>query len=83
MNLDGAADGSRQDRVFVVIEAYGAGLRHRGWNAVEPIEWADVAHEAAAFSFEHLPDGLSRLFGTAMSLGIGNAFIEQPDIQLH
>ena len=31
--------------------------------------------------FEHLPNRLRRLFGMAMSLDIGNAFIEQPDIQ--
>lgn len=81
MKLDGATNGSRQDRVFAVVEADGAGLRHRGRNAVEAIEWANVAHEAAAFGFEHLPNCLRRLFGLAMSLGIGNAFIEQPDIQ--
>ncbi|MNE19711.1 hypothetical protein D3C80_1128020 [compost metagenome] len=82
VNLDRAADGCRQDRIFVVVEADSAGLRHRGRNAVETIEWADVTHEAAAFGFKHLPDGLRRLFGMAMNLGIGNAFVEQPDIQL-
>ncbi|MNI29735.1 hypothetical protein D3C73_835580 [compost metagenome] len=81
MHLDGTADGSRQDRVFVVVEADRAGLRHRGRNTVEAIKWPDITHEANALGLEHLPDGLSRLFGMAMSLGIGNAFVEQPGIQ--
>lgn len=95
MHLDWTVNGSRQDRVFVpqgidsldqflifvTVETDRAGLRHPRRNTVEAIEWADVAHEAAAFGFEHLADGLSRLFGMAMSLGIGNAFVEQPGIQ--
>ncbi|CUX06848.1 conserved hypothetical protein [Agrobacterium fabacearum S56] len=81
VNLDRAADGCRQDRIFVVVETDGAGLRHRGWDAVEPVKWADVAHKAATLGLEHLPDRLRRLFGMAMGLGIGNAFIEEPSIQ--
>ena len=45
MHLDGTADGSRQNRVFVVVEPHRAGLRHRGWHAVEAIEAADVWNE--------------------------------------
>ena len=48
---------------------------------MEAIEWADVAHEAATLGLEHLPDRLRGLFRVAMGFGIGNAFVEQPDIQ--
>lgn len=76
VDLDRATDGSRQDGIFVVVEANGACLRHRRWHAMEAIEGSDVMHEAAALGFEHLPDSLRRLFGVAMGLGIGNAFVE-------
>ncbi len=47
VNLDRAADGCRQDGIFVVVEADGTGLRHRGRDAVEPVKWTNVAHKAA------------------------------------
>ncbi len=48
---------------------------------MEPVKWTNVAHKAATLGLEHLPDRLRRLFGVIMSLGIGNAFIEEPSIQ--
>ena len=38
MNFHRTTNGSRQDRVFVVVEPHRAGLRHRGWHAVEAVE---------------------------------------------
>lgn len=45
---------------------------------MEFVKRPDITHETNALGLEHLPDGLSRLFEMAMSLGIGNAFVEQP-----
>jgi hypothetical protein len=38
LDLDWPADGARGDRVFVVVEAYQAGLRDRRLRRVEPVE---------------------------------------------
>jgi hypothetical protein len=38
LDLDRPADGARGDRVFVVVEAYQAGLRDRRLRRVEPVE---------------------------------------------
>ena len=46
MHIDRTTDGSRQDRVFVVVEPHGAGLRHRGRHGVEPVEPPGMGHQA-------------------------------------
>src|SRR5580704_7062336 len=45
MNLDGTPDGARCHRVFVVIEAHQAGLRHRRLHRVESVEPAGIGNE--------------------------------------
>jgi predicted PurR-regulated permease PerM len=42
MNLDGTPDGARCQRVFVVIEAHQASLRHRRLHRVESVEPAGL-----------------------------------------
>jgi hypothetical protein len=96
MNFHRTSDGRGQDRVFVpqgidppdqflifvTIEPHGAGLRHRGWHAVEAIEAANVRDEVGALGLEHLPDRLVGLFHMAVRLGVGHAFVQQPGVQL-
>jgi len=82
MHIDRTTNGSRQDRVFVVVEPHRAGLRDGGRHAVEAIEAADIGHQMRAFGLEHLPDRLVGLFHMAVRLGVGHAFVQQPGVQL-
>ncbi len=52
-----AADGAGLDRVFVVVEAHEAGLRHRGVDGVKAVEAAAI--QARSLFLEHLPDRLA------------------------
>src|SRR3974390_3074166 len=69
-------------RVFVIVEAYQAGLRDRRRHRVEPIEPAGIGNELWPFRLEHIPDRLLGQFWMAVRLGVGDAFIKQPGIQL-
>ncbi len=82
MHLDRTANGCRQNRVFIVVEPHGAGLRHRGRHAVEAIERAGIGNKMRPLGLEHLPDRLVGFFGMTMRPGIGHAFVHQPDVQL-
>jgi hypothetical protein len=82
MHIDGSTDRRGQHRVFVVVEAHGAGLRHRGGHAVEPIEGAGIGHQLRPLGLEHLPDRLAAFLGVTVRLGISHAFVEQPGVQL-
>jgi hypothetical protein len=48
---------------------------------MEAVEAARIGNELRPLGFEGLPDRLLR-FGMAMRLGIGDAFVEQPGVQL-
>jgi hypothetical protein len=82
MHLDGPPDRSRQDGILVVVEPHGAGLRHRSWDTVEPVEGTNIGHEMRPLGLEHLPDCLVALFGMAVRLGIGHALVQEPGVQL-
>lgn len=56
LHFDGAADGSRDDGISVVVEAPRAGLRHRGRGRVEAVELSGVADQRTALGLEGLPD---------------------------
>jgi hypothetical protein len=49
---------------------------------MESVERADIGHQARALLFEHLPDRLVRNVGVPVRLGIGNAPVLEPGIQL-
>lgn len=70
MDLDRPTDGARQHRVFVVVEAHRAGLRHRRGNAMVAVEATGIGNEAGAFFFEYVPDRALTLFGMPTRLGI-------------
>ncbi len=82
MHIHRPPDRRGQHRVFVVVEPDRAGLRHGSRHAVEAVEGPDVRNELQPFRLEHLPDRLVGLFGMAVRLGIGDAFVHQPGVQL-
>lgn len=49
---------------------------------METIERPRIWDEAGAFRLKHLPDRLIGLFGMAVRFGVGNAFVQEPAIQL-
>jgi hypothetical protein len=81
-DLDGPPDRTGVDRVAVLVEAHEAGLGHRRRDGVESIERTDIRHQARPLLFEHLPDRLVRNVGVPVRLGIGNAPVPEPGIQL-
>jgi len=54
----------------------------RRWHCVESIEPAGIGNEVRPLRLEHLPDRLLGQLRMVMHLGVGNAFIEQPGVQL-
>ena len=82
VNLDRTPDRAGGHRVLVVVEAHQAGLRDRCRHRVESIEPAGIRHELRSFRLEHLPDRLLGQFRMVMRLGVGDAFVEQPGVQL-
>ena len=49
---------------------------------MEAVEAAGIGHQAGPLRLEHLPDRLVAQLGMAMRLGIGDALVEQPGVQL-
>src|SRR5215469_16520607 len=82
MDFNWTPNRAGRNRVLVVIETHQAGLRDRGRYGVEAIEPARIGHELRAFRLEHLPDRLLGQLWVMMRLGVGNAFVEQPGVQL-
>src|ERR1700683_4202243 len=82
VDLDRTPDSARSHRVFVVVEAYQAGLRDRCRHRVESIEPAGIRNELRPLPLEPFPDRLTAQFARVMRLGVGDAFIEQPSVHL-
>ena len=49
---------------------------------MEAVERADIGHQARTLLCKHLPDRLVRNVGVPVRLGIGNAPVLEPGIQL-
>ena len=47
---------------------------------MEAVEAAGIGNEFGAFGFEYFPDRLIGQLRMAMSLGVGDAFVEQPGV---
>jgi hypothetical protein len=75
-------DRAGRHRVLVVVEAHQAGLGDRRGHCVEAIEPADVANQHGPLRLEHLPDRLVRKLRMLVCFGVGDAFIDQPGVQL-
>src|SRR3954447_3416139 len=82
MDLNRTSDRAGSYGVFIVVEADQAGLRDRCRHRVEAIEPARIGNELWPLRLEHLPHGLFGQLRMAMRLGVGNAFIEEPCVQL-
>src|SRR5579863_839492 len=82
MNLDRPPHRASGYGVFVVVEAYQARLGDRRRHRVESVEVAGIRDELRPFGLEHLPDCLLRQLRMAVYLRIGDAFVEQPVVQL-
>ena len=82
MDLDRAPDRAGGHRVLVVVETHQAGLGHRRRHSVESVEPAGIGDELRPFRLKHLPDRLLGQLGMAVHLGVGDALIEQPGVQL-
>lgn len=80
--LDRTADRTGIDRVAVLVEAHEAGLGDGSRDGMEAVERADIGHQARALLCKHLPDRLVRNVGVPVRLGIGNAPVLEPGIQL-
>jgi hypothetical protein len=70
MNLDGTPDGARCHRVFVVIEAHQAGLRHRRLHRVESVEPAGIRNESAFNQTAKVTQGERARFITMWAAGM-------------
>jgi len=82
LDLDRPADGARSDRVLVVVEPHQTGLRDRGLRRVEAVKPAGDRHQLRAFRLKGLPDRAIGQLGMPVRLGIGNALVEEPSVQL-
>src|SRR3981189_2547621 len=82
LDLNGPPDRARRHRVLVVIEAHQTGLGDRGRHGMEAIEPTSIRHELGSLGGEHVIYGAVAALRMPMRLGVGNAFIEQPDVQL-
>ena len=49
---------------------------------MEAVEAPGIGNEAAALLLEHLPDRAAVLFGVPVHLGVGDAFVGQPAVQV-
>jgi hypothetical protein len=82
LDLDRTANRARGYRVFVVVKAHQAGLGDRCRHRVEAIESAGIRHKLRPFCLKNLPDRLPAQLWMRMHLGVGDAFVGEPGIQL-
>src|SRR5271156_2034619 len=82
VDLDRTADRAGAHRVFVVVEPHQARLRYRRLLRMEPVEAAAIGNQLGPLLLEHLPDGLLGALGVRMSLGVSDAPVHQPGVQL-
>ena len=82
LDLDRPADGTRGDRVLVVVEAHQAGLGDRRLRRVEPVEGPGNLYQLWPLRLESLPDRAAGQLGMLVRLGVGDTSVEQPGVQL-
>src|ERR1700761_3010498 len=82
LDLNRAADSPRGNRIFVIVKADQAGLRNRGLGGVKAVERTGDGHELRALRLENLPDRAVGQLGVVVRLGISDALVKQPGIQL-
>src|SRR6202162_289892 len=82
VNLDRTPDRAARHRGLVFVEAHQAGLRDRCRHCVEAVEPAGIGNELRPLRLENLPDRLLGQLRMAMRIGVGEAPVEQPGVQL-
>src|SRR5260370_18971514 len=82
LDLDRPTHRTRGNRILVVVAAHQAGLGHRGLRRAEPVEPTADRHELGALGLKDLPDRLVGQFRMPVRLGISEAPVEQPSVQL-
>jgi hypothetical protein len=82
LDLDRPADSAGGDRVFVVVEPHQTGLRHRRLGRLKAVKRAGDRHQLRPLRLEHFPDRAVAQLGMLVRLGVSNAAIEQPGVQL-
>jgi hypothetical protein len=82
MNLHRTSDRTGGHRVFVVVETHQAGLRDRSGHGMEAVEPAGIGNKLWPLRLEHLPDRLLGQLRMAMCLGVGDAFVGEPGVEL-
>lgn len=80
-DLDLPPDSRCRNRVFVIVEAHKAGLRHRRRQRMEPVEAPGIGNKVWALFLEDLPDGFVRQLRMLAGSGRGDALVQQPGIQ--
>lgn len=70
------------DRVTVLVEPHEAGLGDGGRDGMESVKRSDIRDQARPLGLEHLPDRLVRNVGVPVRLGVGDASVLQPSVQL-
>src|ERR1700746_1180994 len=82
LDLDRPTHRTRGDRILVVVAAHQAGLGCRGLPRGEPGDAAADRHALGAPPRKDLPDRLVGQFWMPVCLGISDAPVEQPSVQL-
>lgn len=81
-DLDGPPDRTGVDRVAVLVEAHEAGLGDGRRDGMKAVERTDIGHKARTLFLEHLPDRLVRNVGVPVHLGMSDASVLEPGVEL-
>ena len=81
-HVDRPPDGTGGDAVVVVVEAHQTGLGHRHLGGVEAVEGAAIGHQEGPLLLEHLPHRLALDRRMPPLLGVLDAPIHQPRVDL-
>src|SRR3954447_6710643 len=82
LDLDRPANGACRDRILVVVEPHQARLRDRRLGRMKTVERTADRHQLGPLRLEHLPDRAVGQLGMLVRLGVGDAAVEQPGVQL-
>ena len=81
-HVDRPPDGAGRHAVVVVVEAHQTGLGDRHLGGVEAVEGAAIGHQEGPLLLEHLPHRLALDRRMRMLLGVLDAPIHQPRVDL-
>lgn len=81
-DLNGTTDRASIDRVPVLVEPYEASLGDGGRDGMEAVKRSDIGDQTSALFLEHVPDCLVRDVGMPVRLGISDAPVLEPGVQL-